>query len=68
MDNRYKYIVTINRNYYPSVEYVETIEEALKVRDSWVEEDTEYPDSEYSYKVKVSIAEVIETVEFRSCY
>jgi hypothetical protein len=57
------YIVTNNRPYYPDVDYFETLEQAKAARDKWVKENHEDQGERH---VKVTIAEVIETVEVRT--
>jgi hypothetical protein len=65
--SNYKYIVSVDRNYYPNIEYTHTLDEAIKIRDAAIEDESD-PESPDTYKVKVTIASVVEIVEFNSCY
>ena len=57
------YVVTKNNPFYPDVEYCETMEEAEKQLEEWIE-DLREPDGEYN--CKITIAEEIKTIEIKS--
>lgn len=60
------YVITKDNPYYSSVEYRETWEEAVKVRNSFLSEMDGY--EEDKYKVKVTISQEIETIETTNSY
>ena len=59
------YIVTKNNPYYPSVEYCDTMEEAIRQREEWVNDHSEEAGD---YKMQITIAEVITTTDVPVCY
>lgn len=59
------YIVTKNNPFYPSVEYCDTLEEALKQRDEWIS-DLNCEDGKHN--VKIAISSIIETTCIKSHY
>ena len=59
------FIVTLDRPYYPSVSYCETLEEAHARRDEILREDAE-PDG--VHQCKVVIARVVESRDIRTHY
>jgi hypothetical protein len=60
------YIVTINRPYYPAVNYVDTLHEAEALHDELVKENSCLDG--YHKNIKVTIAEVISTMEITTSY
>ena len=59
------FIVTIDRPFYPSIEYFDTYEKAVLAAEQLAdEENDQYGD----YKVKVLIAEIKLTHEIKTCY
>jgi hypothetical protein len=55
-----KYVVTIDRHYYPEVNYHETLEDAQAQRDRLLAEGREGSDQSV---VRVVIAEIVEVAE-----
>ena len=60
-----KYIVTRDTPFYPAVEYVDTMQEAERLRDEWV---TENHSENGRYKCHVVIAEVVSSSAIQSDY
>jgi hypothetical protein len=56
------YIVTKNNPYYPSVRYCDSMAEAEEQRDEWISVTS---DNDGRYHCKVTIAQVIETRDFK---
>jgi len=60
-----RYIVTVNKPYYPEVEFFDTIEEAQKQRDEWIEA---YNELDGKYQTDITIAMIIENKKIRTAY
>ena len=64
-DKPFKYIVTIDRPYYPSVDYFTTLKEARRF---FKEEIKDIHSEDGQYDVKICIAKVISFTEIKTSY